>query len=170
MKPRARALLVVTFALFVGCDPGITIRQINSTGDSKRTAVIVTPDITIEVKTTHPINRGTLVQSEVNVMKSSDSPITITSVELVAQGVTYENKPRAKKSYPLTLLVLSTASLDIAFDFSEGVCWILKEPAELRIHYLTPGPRALQLPRMDSAGANSYFSAERNYRASRFHV
>jgi hypothetical protein len=58
---------------------------------------------------------------EVEVTNSSDSPITITSVELVAQGVTYENNPHAKKTYPLTLLVRSTASLDIAFRFSEGV-------------------------------------------------
>jgi hypothetical protein len=137
MKPRARALLVVTFALFVGCDPGMTIRQINSRAESKRTVVIVTPDITIEVKTTHQLIGERWYDPQVNVMNSSDSPITITSVELVAQGVTYENKPRAEQTYPLTLPVRSTASLDIAFRFSEGVYRIFKEPAELRIHYLT---------------------------------
>jgi hypothetical protein len=55
MKPRARARLVVPFALFVGCDPGITIRQINSTADSKKKTVVVTPEITIQVKTTHQL-------------------------------------------------------------------------------------------------------------------
>jgi hypothetical protein len=104
MKPRARALLVVTFALFVGCDPGMTIRQINSRAESKRTVVIVTPDITIEVKTTHQLIGERWYDPQVNVMNSSDSPITITSVELVAQGVTYENKPRAEQTYPSALV------------------------------------------------------------------
>ena len=119
------------------CDPGITIRQINSTADSKKKAVVVTPEITIQVKTTHQLIGEGWYDPEVEVTNSSDSPITITSVELFAQGVTYENKPRAKKTYPLTLLVRSTASLDIAFRFSQGVYRIFKEPAELRIHYLT---------------------------------
>jgi hypothetical protein len=114
--------------------PGNNHRQINATADSERTAVIVTPDITIEVRTTHQLIGERWYDPQVNVMNSSDSPITITSVELVAQGVTYENKPRAKKTYPLTLLVRSTASLDIAFDFSEGVHRIFQEPVELRIH------------------------------------
>ena len=55
MKPRARALLVVTFAPFVGCDRRITIRQINSTVDSKKKAVVVTPEITMQAKTTHQL-------------------------------------------------------------------------------------------------------------------
>jgi hypothetical protein len=97
MKPRARALLGVTFALLVGSDPGITIWQINSTTDSEKKAVVVTPEITIQVKTTHQLTGEGWYDPEVEVTNSSDSPITITSVELFAQGVTYENKPVRKR-------------------------------------------------------------------------
>jgi hypothetical protein len=139
MKPLTRTLLIVTFALFMGCDPGMSIRQINSRADSKKTAVVVTPEIAIEVKTTHQMIGEGSYDPEVKVTNSSDSPITITSVELVAQSLTYENKPRGAEAYPLTLPVRSTTSLDIAFRFSEGVHRIFKKPAELRIHYLTRG-------------------------------
>jgi hypothetical protein len=37
----------------------------------------------------------------VTVTNSSDSPITITSIELVAKRGTYINKPRYPESYPL---------------------------------------------------------------------
>jgi hypothetical protein len=139
MKPLARTVLVVTLALFAGCDPGMSIRQINSAADSKKTAVVVTPEIAIEVKTTHQLIGEGWYHPEVKVTNSSDSLITITSVELVAQGVTYENKPRGGETYPLTLPVRSTTSLEVAFRFSEGVHKIFKKPAELRIHYLTRG-------------------------------
>jgi len=103
-ETRARSLLVVTFALFAGCDPGITIRQINSTADPKKKAAVVTPEIMIQVKTAHQLTGEGWYDTEVEVKDSSDSPITITSVELHTQGVTCENKPRAKKTYPLTCL------------------------------------------------------------------
>lgn len=138
MKPLSRTLLVVTLALFAGCDPGMSIRQINSTSDSKKTTV-VTPEITIEVKTTDQLIGEDWYDPEVKVTNSSDTPITVTSVELTAQGVTYENKPRGARTYPLTLPVRSTTSLDVAFRFSEGVYRIFKKPAELRVHYLTRG-------------------------------
>ncbi len=139
MKTLASILLVLPFALFLGCDPGITIRQINSTVDFKKTAVVVPPEMTIEIKTTHQLIGGGWYDPQVEAKNSSDSPITITRVELVAQAATYENQPRAAESYPLTLPACSTASLDIRFYFNEGVSKVFKKPAELRIHYLTGG-------------------------------
>jgi len=55
MKPLASIRLVLPFALFLGCDPGMTIRQINSTVDSKKTAVVVPPEMTIEIRTTQQL-------------------------------------------------------------------------------------------------------------------
>ena len=132
-------LLVLPFALFLACDPGMTVRQINSIVDSKKTAVVVPPEMTIEIKTTHHLIGEGWYDPQVKVTNSSDSPITIRRVELVAQAVTYENQPRAAESYPLTIPARSTASLDIGFRFNQGVNKIFKKPAELRIHYLTGG-------------------------------
>ena len=139
MKSLASILLAIPFTLFVACDPGMTIRQINSTVDSKKTAVVVPPEMTIEVKPTHQLIGEGWYDPQVKVTNSSDSPITITRVELVAQSATYENQPHAAESYPLSLPARGTTSLDIGFRFNQGVNKIFKEPAELRIHYLTGG-------------------------------
>ena len=144
MKRSARTLLLTTLALFTGCDPGMSIRQINSAAVSKK-AVVVAPEIAIEVKTTHQLIGEGWYDPEVKVTNSFDSPITVTSVDLVAQGVTYENKPRQGETYPLTLPARSTTSIEVAFRFSEGVHKIFKKPAELRIHYLTQGRDGLAL-------------------------
>ena len=68
---------------------------------------------------------------------SSDVPVTITSVELIAGSRTFQNKPRAEKDYPLTLPAHSTVPLDVYFSFSNGayVAKVFKNPGELRIHY-----------------------------------
>ena len=139
MKTLVSILLVLPFALFLGCDPGMTIRQIDSTVDSKKTSVVVPPEMTIEIKTTHQLIGSGWYDPQITVKNSSDSPITITKVELVAQAATYENQARAVESYPLTLPARSTAPLDIRFRFNQGVSKVFKKPAELRIYYLTGG-------------------------------
>jgi hypothetical protein len=139
MKSPASILLVLSFALFLGCDPGMTVRQINSTVDSRKTSVVVPPEVTIEIKTTHQLIGEGWYDPHVKITNSSDSPITIMRVELVAQAATYENQPHAAESYPLTLPARSTASLDVGFRFNQGVDKVFKKPAELRIHYLTGG-------------------------------
>jgi len=139
MKPLASILLVLPFVLFLGCDPGMTIRQINSTVDSKKTSVVVPPEMTIEIKTTRQLIGEGWYDPQVKVKNLSDSPITVTRVELVAQAATYENQPRAAESYPLTLPARGTASLDLGFRLNQGVSKVFKKPAELRIHYLTGG-------------------------------
>jgi len=63
MKTLVSILLVLPFALFLGCDPGMTIRQIDSTVDSKKTSVVVPPEMTIEIKNYASINRLRLVRS-----------------------------------------------------------------------------------------------------------
>jgi len=121
-----------------------TANQFHSRPQEK--AVVVTPEITIQVKTTDQLIGEGWYDPEVEVTNSPDSPITITSVELFAQGVTYENKPRAKKTHPLTLLVRSTASLDIAFRFSEGVYRIFEEPRGIANPLLNPKTTAAAVP------------------------
>ena len=139
MKPLALTVLVVALATLEGCDPGMSIRQINSRDGSGNQSVVAAPEITMEVKTKHQLIGEYWYDPEIKATNSSDYPITITRVELVARGVTYENKPRGTDPFPLTLLKRSTASLDVTFRFSEGVHAIFKKPAELRIAYTSEG-------------------------------
>jgi hypothetical protein len=133
----ARTLLVVTFALFAGCDPGMSIRQIDSRRLSKKTVLPEAPEIVIEVKTRRQLIGEKSYYPEIKIANVTDSPIIITNVELNAQGDTYENKPRENGTYPLTVPARSTAALDVVFRFGEGtyVQKVFKKPAELRVHY-----------------------------------
>lgn len=73
------------------------------------------------VKTEHPLIGETRYVPQVMVTNNSDSPITITSVELVAKRGTNANKPRQPGSYPLAVPPGKTETLDIWFDLADYV-------------------------------------------------
>jgi hypothetical protein len=104
----ARTLLLVALAAVVACDPGMTIRQTNSHVESENTAF---PKISVEVKPTHQLIGERWYDPQVKVTNSSEFSITISSIELVAGGVTYENRPHDSKYYPLNLPARGTAPL-----------------------------------------------------------
>jgi hypothetical protein len=134
MKRTTGTLYLITVSLLlVACDPGMTIRQIKvSNGTSAQ--------LTINVKTQHPLIGHTWYVPQVTVTNSSDSPITITSVELVAKRGTYVNKPRQLESYPSAVPAGKTETLDIWFDLTDDVKeTFFRQPAELRVHYKSRG-------------------------------
>jgi hypothetical protein len=134
MKPIAGTLyLIAVSLLLVACDPGMTIRQIKaSTGPSA--------PITIEVKTEHPLVGEDLYVPNVAVTNISDSPITITSVELAAKRGTYANKPRHAENYPSVVAPGKTETLDIWFNLADDVKkTFFRQPAALLVHYRTRG-------------------------------
>jgi len=111
----------------------MTIRQIkalNPTSDP----------ITIAVKTEHPIVGHTWYAPQVTVTNGSDSPITITSVELAAKRNTYANNPRQPGNYPSVVSPGKSGTLDIWFDLTDDVKkTFFRQPAELRVHYRSRG-------------------------------
>ena len=133
MKERAGVLLTALLVPTVACDPGMTIRQASSPGATNGAGVAV------YVKTSHPFIGETLYAPEVKVTNSSDSPITVTGVELIAQGATFTNKPRRPGTYPLIIPPHQTQALDIWFDLHDDVEKTFQESAELRVHYRSRG-------------------------------
>lgn len=130
MKRTAGALYLITVSLLlVACDPGMTIRQIEaSNGTPAR--------ITLNVKTKHLLIGETSYVPQVTVTNNSDSPITITSVELIAKRGTYANKPLQPGSYPMAVPPGKTETLDIWFDLADHVKeTFFRQPAEVRVHY-----------------------------------
>lgn len=107
----------------------MTIRQIKaSNGTSAR--------ITLNLKTEHPLIGENWYVPQVTVTNNSDSPVTITSVELVAKRGTYANKPRQPGSYPLAVPPGKTETLDIWFELADYVKEkFFRQPAELLVHY-----------------------------------
>jgi hypothetical protein len=134
----ARALLLVALTLLTACDPGITIRQINSTVQAEKQPTVI-PKLSVEVQTTHQLIGEGWYHPQIKIVNSSDFPMTITGIELIAGGVTYENSPHHAKNYPLTLAAQSSASLDVEFRFSQGVYKVFENPSELRIQYSSRG-------------------------------
>lgn len=130
MKPIAEKLyLIAVLLLLVGCDPGMTIHQIKaSTGPSA--------PLTIKVKTEHPLVGDDLYVPSVAVTNISDSPITITSVELIAKRGPYANRPRRAESYPSVVAPGKTETLDLWFELTVDVKkTFFRQPAALSVHY-----------------------------------
>ena len=133
MKDTAGLLLAALLVVTVACDPGMTIRQTSSPGATNGAGVAVS------VKTSHPFIGTRWYAPEVKVTNSSDSPITVTGVELTAQHATLTNKPRRSGTYPLIVPPRETRALDIWFDLQGGVNKTFQESAELRVHYRSHG-------------------------------
>ena len=129
MKWRLGTLLIAALVVTVACDPGMTISQASSPGAAKGARVAV------NVKTSHPLVGATWYAPDTKVTNSSESPITVTGVELIARGVTYPNRPHRSGTYPLIVPPGETDALDIWFDLHDDVKKTFQQSAELRVHY-----------------------------------
>jgi len=123
----ACAVLTAMLVLTTACDPGMMIRQSLSPPVSNGTA------ISIYLKTSHPLIGEPWYAPEVEITNRSGTPVTVTSVELMAGRTTYLNK--RTKTYPLTLAPGTTKALDVWFDLQEDVKRTFRQPAALRVHY-----------------------------------
>ena len=111
-----RTALLLGLIALVACDPGMTVRQITSFVQSENAAVTVIPKISVDVKTTHQLVGENWYSPQTIATNTSDFPITITGVELVADGATFQNQPRVP-TYPLSVPAHDTAALELKFRF-----------------------------------------------------
>jgi hypothetical protein len=134
MKPIVAMSFVIAVSLLsVACDPGMTIRQTDA-------ATSASEPIAIEVKTQHPLVSHEWYAPTVVVTNTSDSAITIASVELAAKASTYVNKPRRAESYPSLVDPGKTETLDTWFDLAGNVKkTFFRQPAALLVHYQLRG-------------------------------
>lgn len=116
--------------LLTGCDPGLTIRQVEIARAGPENH-----QVTIHIKTNHQFIGDTKYVPEVKVTNSSRAPITVTKVELVEPKANYENKLNSLGSYPVPVSPGDTKVLDVWFDLNDSVKTIFQAPIELRVHY-----------------------------------
>ena len=116
MRSIGRTLLA--FALFItaACDPGMSIRQ-----DDASARIAATTSLVIHVRTTHPLIGETWYSPGVDVQNVSDSPISVTKVELRTKTSAFQNKPRRSGTYPAQIPPKMNATLDVWFDLAESV-------------------------------------------------
>ena len=91
--------------------------------------------VAVSVKTSDPLVGETWYAPDILVTNLSESPITVTGVELSTRGVTYANRPRQLGSYPLIVPPGETVTPDIWFDLHDNVKKTFQPSAELRVHY-----------------------------------
>ena len=137
MRATVTALSVGIVLLLVGCDPGMTIRQAQASNDSRTPLGTVGPRVTIRVKTTHQLFGEAWYDPDVEVINSLESPIAVTSVELMTQKRSYPNTSPQPENRPITIPPGSAETMKVSFRLEAGVHETFRQPAELRVHYLT---------------------------------
>ncbi len=125
--------LILILVFIVACDPGMTIRQrdpIAATGTNQKPSFV-----TIRVRTAHLMVGDSWYAAPAEVSNLSSLPITITRVELVVRGTTFQNSPRRSGTYPMEVAPGSTAPLDTWFDLNGSLKKTFHEETELRVYY-----------------------------------
>jgi hypothetical protein len=135
MKTMLRALYLGMPILIIGCDPGMTIRQRNPENQSRAESDAGKSPVLVRVKSTRQLIGETLYDPEIQVTNSQESPITITRVELAAQGGTYANTFPRPETYPKTIQPQHTEALKVLFRLDNSVWKTFEHPAELRVDY-----------------------------------
>src|ERR1700675_3361215 len=97
------AILAAISALMMACDPGVSIRQIKSQGQTIVGRVAAENKVVIDVKTTRQLIGEAWYDPEVQVTNSTSSPITIESIELATRDKTYTNTSVRPETSPLKI-------------------------------------------------------------------
>ena len=139
MKRVLRAFLVTMVVLSAGCDPGMTIRQIKSSGQVSNGGGAPNPQLAIDVDTTHPLIGETWYAPRVTITNPFESPVTVTSVDLIILGATCAEKHPQPGIYPLVVLPGETKVLPVMFDLHDDVRKTFRKPAQLRVSYIRNG-------------------------------
>ena len=121
--------------LMAACDPGMAIYQSNHSRKAVSSGAASLSQVAIKVKTRHQLIGERSYLTQIEVTNAFDSPITVTSIELIARDVTYANKPQVQESYPHEVPSHETSALQVWFELQDDVYRIFKTPAELRVHY-----------------------------------
>jgi hypothetical protein len=143
LKLLRKAILVAIPVLMTACDPGVSIRQIKSQGQTTIGSNAPDSQVVLDVKTTLQLIGETWYAPEVRVTNSGRSPIIIKNIELAAIGKIYSNAPPRPETSPLNILPGSTETLHVLFRLDDAVYKVFKQPAELRVHYQSDGAQGI---------------------------
>ncbi len=132
-----RTLVFVLLISIAGCDPGMTVRQINSVVEAENAVVTKGPKISISVKTTQQLIGERWYSPRVTATNPSDIPVKVTGVELITGRQTLKNEDIEARNYPIVLGPRSSVALGVDFRFSDGVdvAKAFRNPGELRIYF-----------------------------------
>jgi len=145
MKWKSGALLALSLYFLIGCDPGMSIRQVNSVTRPPK-PVIIPSELVLDVKTTHQLIGESWYDPEVRITNRSQLAATVTKVELVALAKTYA--PSHPDGYPLQLGPGESQVLKVFFELEHGVQETFKKRADLRVYYEIGGEKQIAIAKL----------------------
>jgi hypothetical protein len=130
-----RVLLVAIPVLMTACDPGISVRQITSRGQSTVGKVAPENSVALDVKTTRQLIGQAWYDPEIRVTNLTSFPITIENIELATTSKIYAKSTARPETSPFEIQPGSTETIHVSFRLDDAVYRVFKQPAELRVHY-----------------------------------
>lgn len=138
VKSIAKILLFSVVAILIGCDPGITIRQVPS-----RKFGTVYGQLAIEISPVNSFSYSRFYGAKTKLTNTPKSSITITGCELADRSTIYESRLGGGEYCPIELAPGSSKSFGPFFELHDPVRDMFKNSAELRVHYPIEGRQQL---------------------------
>lgn len=129
LAPLATLVLIA----IAGCDPGMTIRQAQSSETTVTSGSGNAQTVEVFVASERVLTGETWYNPKVTVTNLSDESITITGADLIAGAGTYASRPPGASSYPLDVAAGKAAPLAVWFDLSRPVSETFSQPARLHV-------------------------------------
>jgi hypothetical protein len=134
MNKVAKIVLFPTVALLVACDPGMTIRQVQS-----RTSSTSHEQLVIEVSPVNEFMHSRFYGTKTKLTNISNSSIVITGCQLVDRNTAYQSRLGGGESYPIELAPGMSKEFGPFFELPGPVREVFKKPSELLVHYSIEG-------------------------------
>ena len=140
MKALGKSVLFLLGLITVGCDPGMTIRQANQPSQTQNQVIV------IRVPTSrHLIGELNYSPDGVQVTNLSQSPIKITTLELVSEAKTFPYQQVGPDKYPVMIKPGNRAKIPVWFDLDPSYLRaVFKNPVELRVYYERAGAKEFE--------------------------
>jgi hypothetical protein len=134
VKKTISMFLFLAVVWATGCDPGFTVRQVNA-DRHQHLAVPTRPQLRVEVSNFHALVGSGFYTPKITITNVSESPVTVTGIDLVTGLGTYPLSLRQSDMSPKTMQSGVTREIGSWFELTQGLQVTFKKPAELRVHY-----------------------------------
>jgi len=91
--------------------------------------------VVVSVTTTRQLIGETWYAPKVKITNKSNSPVTVTNIELFVRSKRYANKTREAGTHSLTINSGTTESFEVMFRLDEDVQKTFQEPTDLLVYY-----------------------------------
>jgi hypothetical protein len=116
--------------LIVACDPGVTIRQADSSKEIGKQGGVI-----LRVKSARELIGTAHYAPQVTVTNNSESTVLVTGIELATKQRIYTDSSPRPQDFPGEILARQAHDFTVLFRFDDAVYKTLKDAAELRVHY-----------------------------------